>query len=93
MIVILLLIVSIGVSGCLVVDNSTVFTSEDKAQTKIEAEELTHDFFSYNEYDSTSSNPGYEPDELISMFKETTSGDVVTIDPICILNTANLIVS
>lgn len=78
----LFLLISVSFSGCLLVDNSTSLTMEDKEEIKINARELTNNFFQYNQYDSTKSNSEYKVEKLINLFKEKRSGKVVTIDPI-----------
>ncbi len=77
----MVLLISVFLSGCLLVDNSQSLTVEDEEEIKIDATKLTEDFFSYNEYDSTADNSGYQPEKLIEMIKEQ-RGSVLTINPI-----------
>ena len=76
-----LLIIALIFSGCLIVDRSVSLSQEDEEEIKIEAADLTDEFFRYNEYDSTAEDPGYRAEKLINMLKET-RGNILTINPI-----------
>lgn len=77
-----LLIITISLSGCLVKDDSqTIMGAEEKTEIKDKAREITTDFFKYNSYDQ-SSDSNYNAQELIDIFKQDVTGDIVTIDPI-----------
>ncbi|MGM0472363.1 MAG: hypothetical protein ACQEQI_08830 [Bacillota bacterium] len=69
-------------AGCLVKDQSTsMMSNEDKSEVKTKARQLTDDFFKYNTYDQDTNN-SYNAQELLDLFKEDLTGDVVIIDPI-----------
>ncbi|MGM0370252.1 MAG: hypothetical protein ACQEP9_07520 [Bacillota bacterium] len=77
-----LLIMMIALAGCLVQDDSmTMMGSEEKSEVKDKAREITDDFFKYNSYDP-STNSEYNAQELIDLFDQSATGDIVTIDPI-----------
>ena len=82
MVVASLVIIMLTLSGCLVQDDSkTMMGSEEKADVKEKATEITNNFFKYNSYDQdTDSN--YNAQGLIDLFKQDVTGDIVTIDPI-----------
>lgn len=78
----LLIVIAFSLSGCLVQDDSTSLTIPDEGEKQIEAEDLAVKFFEYNQVDTTSEEINYDADDIIGLFKEKTSGESVTIDPI-----------
>ena len=75
----LLLLVTL-LTGCLVKDDSqTIMDNEKKTEIKIEAQEITDDFFEYNSYDSTTNN-SYNAQDLIDLFDQNASGNILKIE-------------
>ena len=75
-----LLILITLLSGCLVKDDSkTIMDDEKKTEVKIEAQEITDNFFEYNSYDSATSN-SYNAQDLIDLFDQNVNGDILKID-------------
>ncbi|GAB6099429.1 hypothetical protein JCM16358_13080 [Halanaerocella petrolearia] len=78
----ILISISILFTGCLVMDESTDIGTDDEKKIKLKAKNITANFFSYNEYDSTADNPGYNAEELINLLEDRGKSDILTIDPI-----------
>lgn len=80
--ILLLLMTAFLLSGCLVTSSSTSLSVENEREKEVKAEEVTVDFFTHNQVDTTSNDINYSADKLIDLFKEKNTGNSVTIDPI-----------